>query len=252
MKHLLLVGTLLLIQLSGFSSEIENHYKTYVQSLIDLKSKGSTEQLESLLWERYSIERTHISLLGNVRNAKISRVQYLETLKEYLSYKKISVKLSIEKISHVDEDSVKGNLISDLKMNIYRNERLIEVRDIQAHVFFRKMNGKWKMVHSIEISSVIERNAGMCPCTIYSNNDNYLTEVFIPMGLKYDRKIDKFRFTADKNQTIINYKNQFYYLSKTNELTDSNKKLIAKVKGRDEAIKLILKKEYPKNCLGFE
>lgn len=114
--------------------------------------------------------------------------------------------------------------------------------------------GEWKFVHSDNIRTVEERNAGTCISYFYERKNGYVTEVYYPTGFEYQKNLDVFtlRNAGGKRTININYREYEWETGgKVLDVYNDTKTEIGSSKDPKEAITFILGQLYGDNCLSF-
>ena len=258
MKHFLLVVaciTIFSVSVKGQDEPVVKLFQAYIQDLNDLNKTQDFEGLMNYFHPDFRIELTYVGLTGKVSRKSRDLAQFASGLQDFASEETIELDLKVDKINGVVQGSKSATISATVNMDLKMNGQNAEKGGFMVNmVAVKSEDDQWKFVHSDQIRTVEERYAGTCLCYFYKRDNGYVTEVFYPTGLEYQKQLDVFKIQTKDQVKIITTKDRQYEWHSGGKLSAvyaDNKKALGSAKGEKEAITLILKQLYQDSCLNF-
>ncbi len=250
---LLICGSLVVAQ----NEPVARLFTQYIESIDALNETKNITTVEKFLSDNFMINETYVGLKGEVIRSSKDLTTFLSGLSGIVNNENIKVDMSIIDITNVDQGESKATISANLNMYLQSEAdgQIIEEDGFAVTMIAVKddQTGQWQFVHSNNIRTVEERNAGNCSCYFYSREDRFITELIYPAGLEYKKHLNVFGVKGDGNNRIIISDNGDYQWGANGELWElSTKTRVGTTKDEKEAVTMILGRMYGGNCLKFQ
>ena len=204
----------------------------------------------------FRTNQTYIGLTGKVTRRSQDISGFASGLKGLTSDREINLNLTIDEVTSVGQGPRTATLTAKITMDLVVNGKSAEKGGFSVNMAATKSedDGKWRFVHSDQIRTVEERQAGNCISYFYERKNGFVTEVYYPIGFEYEKNLDVFTMKmVDGKRTInINYRQyEWDNDGKVLDVYNDTKTEIGSSNDPKEAITFILGQMYGDNCLGF-
>lgn len=257
MKALFLLLTLTISQQVCFAQkgEITTFFEDFVSEINNLTVTKDINKVTAYLSPDFQVNRTFIGPNGKVERSVLSVNAYVKGLLAYVGDRDIQPNIKIEQISKVIEGPTVATISAVLSMNMNVDGELAEQGGFVVNYGMAKdKEGKWKMVHSDVVRTLIQRNIGNCPTRFYERETSLVAELYYPAGFEYKSELEAFNFkTVDKQRFISNDFRQYSWDTDGSvfHLENEKKTKLGMATTEKEAAKVILGENYRVHCLSF-
>ena len=231
-------------------------FKEYIKELNDLNKTKDLNRVLKFLDPSFETNQTYIGLSGVARRSTRDFSDFAADLQVFTTDRDIQLNLKIDKINDVVQGSRSGTITASLTMDVLVDGKIAEKGsfNITMAAIKAKAGSRWLFVHSDNIRTVEERNAGRCICYFYERKNDFVTELSYPVGFDYYKILDTFKFRNHNDVRTVHVDDRWYEWEKSGkilDLQDEAKTEIGTAQDPKGVAVVILGQIYQENCLSF-
>lgn len=251
-----IVLTLLSAHVKAQEAPITQLFKGYIKELNDLNKTKDLNRVLKFFDPSFETNQTYIGLSGVARRSTRDFSDFTADLQVLTTDRDVQLNLKIDKINDVVQGSRSGTISASLTMDILVDRKIAEKGSFNVTMAAAKAKAgsRWLFIHSDNIRTVEERNAGRCICYFYERKNDFVTELSYPVGFDYYKILDTFRFRNHNDVRTIHVDDRWYEWEKSGEILDLQggaKTEVGTAQDPKGAAVVILGQIYQENCLSF-